>query len=173
MPDEKRCGKCKRTKPLDDFHRNRATKDGRQYWCKDCVLGRIPTDTATPDTTPEPAPAPRTSVPQRAPKAIGREHGLGDGNWKPAVTTLSPGQCVKGCGRTGDVFGRCHIHAAAELAHSGVIRRRAWRLLEVLATDDNLLNEDRWKQFLEQLADSIVELHHALTDGNDQGEEVA
>ena len=35
-PKEKRCSKCGETKPLDAFHRNKATKDGYEFWCKKC-----------------------------------------------------------------------------------------------------------------------------------------
>lgn len=34
----KTCSKCKRSKPLDDFHRNRTTKDGRTSRCKECAI---------------------------------------------------------------------------------------------------------------------------------------
>jgi hypothetical protein len=33
----KRCTKCKKTKPLDDFHRLARSSDGRQPRCKACV----------------------------------------------------------------------------------------------------------------------------------------
>jgi site-specific DNA-cytosine methylase len=32
----KRCSKCGEEKSLDAFHRNRANKDGRAYYCRDC-----------------------------------------------------------------------------------------------------------------------------------------
>ena len=32
----KRCPKCGQTKGLEAFHRNYATTDGYQTWCKDC-----------------------------------------------------------------------------------------------------------------------------------------
>jgi hypothetical protein len=32
----KQCSKCKETKNLEDFHRFRRNKDGRQAWCKKC-----------------------------------------------------------------------------------------------------------------------------------------
>lgn len=32
----KRCSKCKQEKPLEAFHLNAGTKDGRRYQCKDC-----------------------------------------------------------------------------------------------------------------------------------------
>ena len=32
----KRCGKCNKTKPLEDFYLNRAKHDGRQTRCKEC-----------------------------------------------------------------------------------------------------------------------------------------
>ena len=34
----KRCTKCKVTKPLSGFHRNRGRKDGVQVWCKKCAI---------------------------------------------------------------------------------------------------------------------------------------
>ena len=33
---EKRCSRCKETKPADQFHRHRRTKDGLNTWCKAC-----------------------------------------------------------------------------------------------------------------------------------------
>ena len=36
----KRCSKCKKFKPLAEFHKNRTTKDGYQSECKICVLKR-------------------------------------------------------------------------------------------------------------------------------------
>lgn len=30
------CNKCQEEKPLSDFHKNKATKDGHQYFCKEC-----------------------------------------------------------------------------------------------------------------------------------------
>jgi hypothetical protein len=35
---DKRCRKCGAIKPLEDFHRYRASPDGHQYWCKVCTL---------------------------------------------------------------------------------------------------------------------------------------
>lgn len=32
----KRCSRCAQRKPLEDFPRNRSTKDGRQTYCKAC-----------------------------------------------------------------------------------------------------------------------------------------
>lgn len=32
----KRCSKCKTEKPLDDFSNNRAARDGKNNWCKQC-----------------------------------------------------------------------------------------------------------------------------------------
>lgn len=32
----KRCSKCGGVKPLDEFHRDRGSRDGRQYYCKSC-----------------------------------------------------------------------------------------------------------------------------------------
>lgn len=34
---EKRCQRCKRTKPVEAFHLNRARSSGRGAWCKECV----------------------------------------------------------------------------------------------------------------------------------------
>lgn len=33
----KRCSKCGKTKSIDDFHKNKNTKDGRHYYCKECM----------------------------------------------------------------------------------------------------------------------------------------
>tara|TARA_Y100000593_G_scaffold69925_1_gene128371 strand:- start:690 stop:1400 length:711 start_codon:yes stop_codon:yes gene_type:complete len=33
---EKKCGKCGVVKPLDEFHKHKKLKDGRQYNCKEC-----------------------------------------------------------------------------------------------------------------------------------------
>ena len=33
----KRCTKCDRTKPLEEFSKNRSNKDGFAYWCKSCM----------------------------------------------------------------------------------------------------------------------------------------
>lgn len=33
----KTCTNCGQTKPLEDFHRNKNTKDGRAYSCKPCM----------------------------------------------------------------------------------------------------------------------------------------
>jgi hypothetical protein len=35
----KACSRCRRTKPLTEFHKNRVNADGRQYWCRDCCRG--------------------------------------------------------------------------------------------------------------------------------------
>ena len=32
----KRCRKCSQTKPYSLFHKNKSTKDGYGWWCKDC-----------------------------------------------------------------------------------------------------------------------------------------
>lgn len=32
----KRCYKCKRIKPISEFHKNRTQKDGLQSWCNSC-----------------------------------------------------------------------------------------------------------------------------------------
>lgn len=34
--NQKYCSGCGVTKPLEDFHRNRRSADGRQGWCKQC-----------------------------------------------------------------------------------------------------------------------------------------
>lgn len=34
---QKQCAKCKKCKPLDDFHTRKASKDGRAYMCASCV----------------------------------------------------------------------------------------------------------------------------------------
>lgn len=31
------CSKCREPKELDEFHRNKSNKDGRAYYCKDCM----------------------------------------------------------------------------------------------------------------------------------------
>ena len=33
----KTCTKCGETKPLDDFHRQRSSADGRKAWCRECA----------------------------------------------------------------------------------------------------------------------------------------
>jgi hypothetical protein len=38
--ETKTCTKCERELPLSEFHKNRATKDGLQSWCKDCFRKR-------------------------------------------------------------------------------------------------------------------------------------
>ena len=35
---EKRCPRCGETKPLTDYHPNRASKDGVQTYCRVCLL---------------------------------------------------------------------------------------------------------------------------------------
>ena len=40
MTDVKKCTKCEEVKPLEEFHRDRARKDGRQRQCKTCVRER-------------------------------------------------------------------------------------------------------------------------------------
>lgn len=37
---EKRCSKCKTTKPVADFHREHATKTGLAQWCRSCVSAK-------------------------------------------------------------------------------------------------------------------------------------
>ena len=34
---KKRCARCGKRKALDDFHHDRAKKDGRQTWCRVCM----------------------------------------------------------------------------------------------------------------------------------------
>jgi hypothetical protein len=34
----KRCTKCGEEKPLDEFHKSARSSDGRQYWCKVCLI---------------------------------------------------------------------------------------------------------------------------------------
>lgn len=36
LSGEKWCGLCCALKPLDEFYRRKASKDGRSYRCKDC-----------------------------------------------------------------------------------------------------------------------------------------
>lgn len=35
--ETKRCSKCKKMKPLEEFNRQIASKDGRHYYCKQCM----------------------------------------------------------------------------------------------------------------------------------------
>ena len=39
-PSRKRCTMCKQWKPVEEFHRNRSRKDGRQNACKPCNIAR-------------------------------------------------------------------------------------------------------------------------------------
>lgn len=39
-PVSKRCSRCGEVKPLDDFHRHRSRRDGRQPFCKACIAAR-------------------------------------------------------------------------------------------------------------------------------------
>lgn len=41
MTETKRCTKCGETKPLDEFHNDRASADGRTAWCKSCNLATV------------------------------------------------------------------------------------------------------------------------------------
>lgn len=34
--EKKQCSKCKKLKPLDEFYKNKSTKDGLSRWCKQC-----------------------------------------------------------------------------------------------------------------------------------------
>jgi hypothetical protein len=36
--NSKTCSKCKVTKPLDQFYKNRSFEDGLAYWCAACQL---------------------------------------------------------------------------------------------------------------------------------------
>jgi hypothetical protein len=38
MPTEKRCNKCGETKPMDQFHRRKKAKDGRNNICRECNI---------------------------------------------------------------------------------------------------------------------------------------
>lgn len=37
----KTCSKCQEKKPYEDFHKNKATKDGYQGWCKVCLKAKV------------------------------------------------------------------------------------------------------------------------------------
>lgn len=39
-PSRKRCSMCQQWLPLDEFHRNRSRRDGRQNACKPCNIAR-------------------------------------------------------------------------------------------------------------------------------------
>jgi hypothetical protein len=41
LPLEKLCKECKNTKPLEDFYRDKKTRDGRERMCKECHNYRI------------------------------------------------------------------------------------------------------------------------------------
>jgi hypothetical protein len=45
---EKRCSRCKKTKPLSGFSKNRTTKDGYQTECTACQKSRRPPPTRKP-----------------------------------------------------------------------------------------------------------------------------
>ena len=38
---DKKCSKCKELKSVDDFHKNKATKDGLNAYCKVCFSAYI------------------------------------------------------------------------------------------------------------------------------------
>lgn len=38
MTEKKKCGKCTRSKPLNDFHKHKRSKDGLQSYCKNCQV---------------------------------------------------------------------------------------------------------------------------------------
>ena len=42
LPPSKTCTKCLTPKPLQDFHKNTKTRDGRSSWCKQCANGPRP-----------------------------------------------------------------------------------------------------------------------------------
>lgn len=35
--DVKKCSRCKIVKPLEEFHRDKNLRDGRNYYCKECI----------------------------------------------------------------------------------------------------------------------------------------
>lgn len=37
MKKTKICTKCKKTKPISEFHKQKKAKDGYSYWCKECM----------------------------------------------------------------------------------------------------------------------------------------
>lgn len=49
----KKCTKCGAEKPLDEFHHNKNTKDGRAYNCKQCMGLRLKTHRETNDAYKE------------------------------------------------------------------------------------------------------------------------
>lgn len=42
--EEKRCPKCKTTKPVSEFYKSKQTKDGLRSWCKECFKAGTRTD---------------------------------------------------------------------------------------------------------------------------------
>lgn len=55
---DKTCTKCRETKPISDFYRDRNRKDGRQPWCKPCANAGVRRSTPhrvriSPKLTPE------------------------------------------------------------------------------------------------------------------------
>jgi len=34
--EDKKCSKCQNTKTLDNFTKDKKTKDGYRFWCKEC-----------------------------------------------------------------------------------------------------------------------------------------
>lgn len=38
LPPSKLCRSCQRVLPLEEFHRNRSRRDGRQYRCRECNI---------------------------------------------------------------------------------------------------------------------------------------
>lgn len=47
--ETKLCTKCLEIKSLLDFHKDKAVKDGRSYWCKKCVAANNKIYLSTPD----------------------------------------------------------------------------------------------------------------------------
>lgn len=49
----KKCSKCGRELPLNEFYLNRAAADGLQAWCKECQKERIRGHKINKDCNPE------------------------------------------------------------------------------------------------------------------------
>lgn len=56
--ETKRCVKCKEVKPLDQFHKNRARKDGHQDACKPCMCAMVRDHSAAKKANPTPVTQP-------------------------------------------------------------------------------------------------------------------
>lgn len=54
----KRCYKCGQIKPLDEFHKNRAQKDGHQSACKSCMCKMVRDRNASKKANPTPVAQP-------------------------------------------------------------------------------------------------------------------